>query len=367
MKQAQPNKRATREENALRNAQIVYLRATTGATKERIAAKLELSGRQVQRGLSELRKTRPAPRSPKSDELASILGHRYSWLHESVRVLKREALRAGGVRSPAFHSIETLQWEVLREFMVFDRTQLAEQVRRATYDDLWAKGPNDVMARLGRALRIGGADEALELQLQAMLTTFGPQEQIPKVSKGVNRGVRMTLLYIATDLSRAEVGVAFGCSYKTVGRVAKKTVARYPQVGTWAEGIKHALTDFEEQYAALDGACIIGGIKQQDVRPLLELINRRRDTLLLLGALPNPSYGEYLAFRTLLLEGAGAACDRHQVGGECRERVLLILNAWADRKRLPASFAPLPPRHKKLEEMSPFSGVWAPDGFICEA
>ncbi len=112
-----------------------------------------------------------------------------------------------------------------------------------------------------------------------MLTTFGPQEQIPNVSKGVNRDVRMTPLYLATDLSRAEVGVAFGCSYKTVGRVAKKTVARYPQVGAWAEGIKQALTEFEAQYATLDAACILGGVKQKDVRPLLELINRRRDTL----------------------------------------------------------------------------------------
>ncbi len=367
MKQAQPNKRATREETALRIAQIVYLRATAGATNERIAAKLELSGSQVQRGLSELRKTRPAPRSPKSDELASILTHRYSWLHESVRVLKRASLRTGGVRSPAFRSVEKLQWEVSTEFVAFERTQRVEQVRRATYDDLRAKGPNDVMARLGRALRVGGADEALELQLQAMLTTFGPQEQIPKVSKGVNRDVRMTLLYLATDLSRAEVGVAFGCSDKTVGRVAKKTVARYPQVGAWGEGIKQALTEFEEQYAALDAACILGGVKQKDVRPLLELINRRRDTLLLLGALPNPSYGDYLVFRTLLLEGAGAACERHQVGDECRERVLLILTAWADRKRLPAGVAPLPPRHKKLEEMSPFGGVWGLGGFICEA
>ncbi len=345
----------------------MYLRATAVATNEKIADKLELSGRQVQRGLSELRATRPAPKSAKSIELASSLRHRYGWLHESVRVLWRASLRAGELGSPAFRWRETLQWEVLREFIVFERTQRVEQVRRATYDDLRAKGPNDLMGSLGRALRVGGADEALELQLQAMLATFGPQEQIPKVSKGVNRGVRMTLLYLATDLSRAEVGVAFGYSYKTVGRVAKKTVARYPQVGAWAEGIKQALTDFEEQYAALDGACILGGVKQKDVRPLLELINRRRDTLLLLGALPNPSYGDYLAFRTLLLEGAGAACDRHQVGDECRERVLLILTAWADRKRLPASFAPLPPRHKKLEEMSPFGGVWAPDGFICEA
>ncbi len=150
MKQAQPNKRATREETALRNAQIVYLRATAGATNERIAAKLELSGRQVQRGLSELRKTRPAPRSPKSYELASILTHRYSWLHESVRVLKRASLRTGGVRSPAFRSVEKLQWEVSTEFVAFERTQRVEQVRRATYDDLRAKGPNDVMARLGR-------------------------------------------------------------------------------------------------------------------------------------------------------------------------------------------------------------------------
>ncbi len=203
-----------------------------------------------------------------------------------------------------------------------------------------------------RTQRVGGASGALDIELQAMLVVLGPQEYLQKASKGVNRDVRMTLLYLATALSRAEVGEAFGCSYKTVGRVAKKTVARYPEVGAWAQGIKQALAYYEEQYLALDVACIPDGVKQEDVRPLLELINRRRDTLLLLGALPNPSYGDYLAFRALLLEGAGAACDRHRVGDACRERVLLILTAWADRKRLPAGLASLPPRHKKLEEVS---------------
>ena len=353
----QSKKRGTKEEIALRNAEMLFLRSTRSATNGEIARSLGLGGRQVQRGFADLRDTRSAPTSARSAAMFEALRDRYMWLGVAARQLKSTALAERGPQAAEFLYLTRLHDDVVRSSVESETIVRVDRAPSATWEDLRSKGPNDVMARLERAAGHGGAPAAVMDDLERMLVSFGPQDSIPKISTGLARNIRMTLLYETTNLTFAEVGTAFGRSYKTASRSVKKTQERYPQIVEWGEGIQSALHDGESEYVAVRLACSVHGASAEEVVQMLNLTNLRRDTLLLLGALPNPRYLDYLAVRTCLLEGVEATCDGHNVGEECRERLLLIVAAWADDKRLPAGIAPLPPRHIKLEGVSPFRTV----------
>jgi hypothetical protein len=346
--------RATKTEIALRGSEALCLRVGQGMTNRQIAAELGISDRQVQRAFADLRDRRAAPNGEKAVFCFEMLSTKYSWLHREARALRKLALQQFGVLSAEYSELDRLCSEVDRAWIELAKAVSAPPVEEARDEDLRVKGSNNLIHRLSHALDYYSPAPGVIEELAAVIARFGRQAEIPLCSSGVARDLRMTLLYGTTDFTLEEVGAAFGRSYKTVSRSLEKIHAKYPEAAGWGAGIGAALEAYERQYVVLQAQCSASGATVSHLQDMLSMVKLSGETLLMLGALPHPKYDAYLVRRAELLAAVSEICLRFRLADDGRERVTLIVTAWADRRRLPSGVAPLPPRHKKLEEVSPF-------------
>lgn len=346
--------RATKDEIARRGGEALCLCVGQGMTNRQIADELGISVRQVQRAFGDLRDRRAAPDCEKAAFRFEMLSTKCSWIYREARALRKVALHQFGVLSAEYSELDRLCSEVDRAWIGLAKAVTASPVEEARDEDLRVKGPNNLIHRLSHALDYSSAAPCVIEELAAVIARFGPQAEIPLRSSGVARDLRMTLLCGTTDFTLEEVGAAFGRSYKTVSRSLEKIHAKYPEAAGWGAAIGAALESYERQYVVLQAQCSAGGATVSQLQDMLSMVKLSGETLLMLGALPHPKYDAYLVRRAELLDAVSEICLRFGVADECRERVTLIVTAWADRRRLPSGVAPLPPRHKMLEEVSPF-------------
>lgn len=346
--------RATKDEIARHGGEALCLRVGQGMTNRQIADELGISVRQLQRVFADLRDRRAAPSCEKAAFRFEMLSTGYSLIYREARALRKLALQQFGLLSADYSELDHLCSEIDRAWIELAKAVSAPPVEEAREGELRVKGLNDLTHRLSHALAYFSAEPCVIEELTAAIARFGPQSEIPLRSSGVARDLRMTLLYGTTDFTLEEVGAAFGRSYKTVARSLEKTQAKYPEAAGWGAGIGAVLESYERQCAVFHAQCAAGGGTASHLHDMLSMVKLSGEALLMLGALPHPRYDAYLVRRAELLEAVDEICLRFELAGEGRERVALIVTAWADRKRLPSGVAPLPPRHKKLEEVSPF-------------
>jgi hypothetical protein len=197
--------------------------------------------------------------------------------------------------------------------------------------------PEDaVIRRVGRAVSFFDEPTAVLPEIEAAIERFGSPTQILRPMKPVERNIRLLLLYKATSYKQADLSEAFGISERQVRRILSSSKDQYPEVAQTGEIIGRQLRSWKAECVLLERS-LLGASGSR-----LPIIDLRSRTLTYLGALPSRRHHAYRGRREQLFADLESSCDKHELGQECRERLRLIISAWANGKKMPAGVPPLP-------------------------